>query len=694
MTDVQLFRSGAYESIDYQSFTIEVGVSEAMLAPLAEISVSPRESVSPAQSIRIQEDGTTIFEGETKSGGTKRARAPATVECDHLTADLWEETVSISVITPTDEDVLQAALSAADTSATLSYSGVATQLNDAYTVDNRSVKRIFRDMMDRTDRIWWVDPASDTITVAPKGNRGTWMTLDAASRGVSVESFDEGSVETVRNDVTVVGTGDESVVARQTDPTSIGTYGRRTGDSPYNVSYVTSGTEASAVAASLLQPDPVPEGVVNVAQNVGNVTEPLVNYTIDLTDDSKAINATDLLVSKQTIEQGRASLDVGGGAGASLAEYNRNRKSDSDITAPGSVYNSDRIADDAISSAKLVDLSVTEQKLADLAVATDKLQDSAVINGKLDDLSVSETKIQDDSIATPKLKAEAVTAAKILADTITANEIAAGTITALEIAADTITASEIAAGTITTTEIATDTITANNIDTLNLETTELSVGADADAQFNFETYTSGPSTTFSRLVPSMDGALQIGSSGARFSSVFANVGNFNNGISALDGTSAFAGAGVSNELRLQADGVDTSLVPSADSTGRIGTGDGTNPTNAVFAVHTHNFFEYSPAPVASDRSPGPNHIDTDELKASDWEDPPEYVRQRKVVTERDEDGAPIAFTHEPLDGPGVELGAMANYLLETCKFQQRRIESLEETVDDLEQRLSRLEKQM
>jgi hypothetical protein len=60
------------------------------------------------------------------------------------------------------------------------------------------------------------------------------------------------------------------------------------------------------------------------------------------------------------------------------------------VTEPGSVYDSDRIADGAIETQKLVDLSITE------------------------------TKIQDDSISTPKLQAEAVTANKILANTITA----------------------------------------------------------------------------------------------------------------------------------------------------------------------------------------------------------------------------------------------------------------------------------
>jgi len=159
------------------------------------------------------------------------------------------------------------------------------------------------------------------------------------------------------------------------------------------------------------------------------------------------------------------TVNVGEGAGVSLANVNRDSKSNDDTTEPGSVYDTDRISDNAVESTKIADGSVLEQKLADLAVATAKLQNNAVINGKLDDLSVSKTKIQDDAISTPKLVAGAVTAAKIEADTITASQIAAGTITTLELAADSVTAAEIAAGS----------IDAQKISTLDLDADQISI---------------------------------------------------------------------------------------------------------------------------------------------------------------------------------------------------------------------------
>jgi hypothetical protein len=114
-----------------------------------------------------------------------------------------------------------------------------------------------------------------------------------------------------------------------------------------------------------------------------------VNYEVGVDDDALGVDST-LLVEGQTVAEQVTDLALGEGAGVNAAEFNRQQKSKEDVTEPGSVYDSERIADGAIETQKLVDLSITE------------------------------TKIQDDSISTPKLQAEAVTANKILANTITA----------------------------------------------------------------------------------------------------------------------------------------------------------------------------------------------------------------------------------------------------------------------------------
>lgn len=707
-TQIQLFRGGSYEEIDYSSFEVELGVSTRVVAPTASFRTHSSEPVSPAQSARIRVDGTTIYEGSTKSGGTKGERGQTDVEIRHPVAELWNSTADVSLASPTDEEVLEAALTNADTTAsfTLSYAGTATALDDAYEVDDRSVRSIFRDMVDRTDRVWWVDPAGTTIHVQAKGGRGLWQSLDGTSRGVSVQQFDSGNVETVRNAVTVIGTGDEAVSVVATDSGSISTYGRRSGDSPYNVSYITSASEALAVANALLQPTPVPEGEVQVASNVGDITQPLVNQTVDVADDAKNIDASGLLVESQTIEQGRVTLTVGGGVGESVAEANRDRKSRGDITAPGSVYNSDRIADGAIAEQKLVDGSVIEDKLADLSVSLQKVQDGAI----------SETKVQDDSISTPKLQAEAVTAAKILADTITANEIAADTITALEIAGETITANEIAA----------NTITAALIDTLDLETDELTIGTDADAQIAFSTGTTGTGETILDMNPTAAGLVRLGAS-TPFDSIQTD------GLSVWDGAD-FTGAltldpdSVNNSIEVQDAGDDTTelrpllnggcyigrsdrvfaamhateflgadgaivgesagtpaVYPETDGTGLVGF-----IGQAWSSMRAGSYFNDSPLEVSETDA----DIDLEELCACGWYDPPEYVREGTARKQAETEGFPdedAAADGALPDPDGVELGTMANYLLEVAIQQQEHIDDLTTRVDGLEARLEALE---
>ncbi|MFW5896338.1 MAG: hypothetical protein ACOCUA_03035, partial [archaeon] len=464
MTTVEVRRDGDWEEIDFgENWRIVNGVHDATVAPSATIPTQAREDITAGQDIRITEDGSTLFEGITESGGRKRTGGQVQLNCEHPAAALFEETVSFTESgSPTDEDVLLAALSDADSGGdfTLDYSGSATTLDSEYDADDRPVKQVFRDMMDRTSRTWWIDPAGTTINVQPRGDRGTWESLDAQDDGVEVRSFDSGSVDTVRNYVTVNATGGTRETATASDSDSIDDYGRRA--KSFNIGYADTEAEAKAVAEALRIPEPLAQGEILVpnTDSVGDITQPLPNYYVDLTDDERAIDADDLLVEKQTLEQGRVTLKVGEGSGVSIANNNRESKSRIDTTEPGSVMDSDRIADG----------SVLEQKLADLAVTLDKVSPDAI----------DETKIQDDSIETPKLAAGAVIASKIASDTITANE----------------------------------------IDVLDLATGELTIGTDADEQIVFDT-TDVNNTPVTRMEPTADGLSVIGADGNRFTAVWA-----------------------------------------------------------------------------------------------------------------------------------------------------------------------------
>jgi len=393
-TDVQLLRGGSFTDIPFTDFSIELGISTQKTVPEAQFTTLATEAVTAGQEARIVIDGVTRFKGITANSGRKE-QGQQTVELTHNASELFSaEATFTETGPPTDEDVLLAAVSNAQTnqSFTLDYNATAVVLDNKYEANGRGVKQIFQDMMDRTDYIWWTDPVNNTVHVDEKGGRGLWQSLDTeADPGVEVRRFDEGNIATVRNAVTVIGTGGLAQSATRTDSTSISEYGRRS--AAYQVDYAITQEAADNIALSLLQPNPIPEGEVAVSQNVGAVDAPRVNQTIDLEDSAQDISANSLLVERQTIEQGRATLSAGGGAGATVEDVNRTAKSEGDVTRPGSVYDTDRIADDAIETAKIVDLSI------------------------------SETKIQDDAISTPKLQANSVSANEIETNTITAAEI-------------------------------------------------------------------------------------------------------------------------------------------------------------------------------------------------------------------------------------------------------------------------------
>ena len=381
MTTVERFDdgTGTWVSVDnYGEFEIEFGVSDVLVAPEATITLPRTAPVSAGTRIRIRESGETIFEGNAVR--TKpRSNGPMRVDLEHDAYGLFEETVDLSV-SGTDRDVLEAALAAASGSWTLAYSGTATTLGDDYEADGRTVKRVFRDMVDRVGRIWWVD-VDHTITVAPLGDGGLLASVDTSTDAARVDDFTPDDTDTVVNDVTVIGTGGEKVEGGDDDAGSIDEFGRR--PERVNVEYIRSQSEADDYATELLNPEPDASATVTVGASVADVAAPVVNQELDVTDEQGTGMDERLPIESQTVTQGSAELGLGDGTGVNIAKFNRAEKSKADTTEPGSQYGSDRIVD----------------------------------------LAITETKIADDSISTPKLQANAVTANEILANSITAGEI-------------------------------------------------------------------------------------------------------------------------------------------------------------------------------------------------------------------------------------------------------------------------------
>jgi hypothetical protein len=156
--------------------------------------------------------------------------------------------------------------------------------------------------------------------------------------------------------------------------------------------------------------------------------------------------------------------------------------------------NTAKLADNAITQAKLQTSIIDNTRLVDGAVTAAKVAAGAVTNAKLavDAIqanviaagAVIETKIGTDAISTRTIAAGAVTATEIAANTITAVQIAANTITAGQIATGAITAGKIAAGAVTAGTIAAEAVTAGTIAAGVVTATEIGAGAVTTDKLN------------------------------------------------------------------------------------------------------------------------------------------------------------------------------------------------------------------
>jgi hypothetical protein len=91
-------------------------------------------------------------------------------------------------------------------------------------------------------------------------------------------------------------------------------------------------------------------------------------------------------------------------------------------------YPNPTVANLAVTTAKLADNSVTTSKIVDASVTNVKLADNSVTTAKIADLSVSTTKLIDASITNPKLADNSVGTSKIIDASVTSVKLAAGVI--------------------------------------------------------------------------------------------------------------------------------------------------------------------------------------------------------------------------------------------------------------------------
>ena len=120
--------------------------------------------------------------------------------------------------------------------------------------------------------------------------------------------------------------------------------------------------------------------------------------------------------------------------------------------------------------------SITTAKLADDAVTEAKLSNSSVTSAKIVDGTIVNADIADNTISGAKLANATITGGKIAANAVTATNIANSTITNAKMAENSISSKNIVDGSVTGSDIAEDTVTlgnlANDIGTVAVQSTE------------------------------------------------------------------------------------------------------------------------------------------------------------------------------------------------------------------------------
>ncbi|MBL4652664.1 MAG: hypothetical protein JKY53_07335 [Flavobacteriales bacterium] len=142
------------------------------------------------------------------------------------------------------------------------------------------------------------------------------------------------------------------------------------------------------------------------------------------------------------------------------------------MTVPYSFYTDD-IADNAITTAKILDETILPEDIGTGSVETSEILDETILAEDIGTGSVETSEILDETIQAEDIDTGAVTTSEILDETILAEDIGTGSVETSEILDETILAEDIGTGSVETSEILNETILAEDIGTGSVETSEI-----------------------------------------------------------------------------------------------------------------------------------------------------------------------------------------------------------------------------
>jgi len=716
-----------WTEVSYQKFWIENGNGRNTLSNKAKIWVDRGINITANDLIRIKIDGVNRFEGITINNGKFNANSKKIYDVRGYGYEFMDEEVSLNLSSTSPENILSNILPSEYTLNTSTATGITI---DSYNVSKRK-KNILRDVLDRTGYIIRFE-SDKNVYFEPISDRGSLATFDAQNNNVAVMRWEENSVDTVINKVKVFGTNENrKVEGSAEDSTSITNYGERS--QTYNFNYIASSSEANNIASSLLKPNPRDKGKIRGAKD-RYYSDNIVNYELDLIDSSKNISST-VTVIKQRIYDGYIELQVGLGEDFNVDEYNRNSRSNKEKSESGGQWSD--IYDDGN---KPVD-NATENKTFYQSTAPSGAGESA---GDIwidsdtgtpyvyEDGSWNRT-VWEDVSSDPDAPENNATKNELIRQSTepdpgsyedgdmwvdsdngnpyihdgddwqrTTWELISTDSNAPDDNADVTSDNKgvwdysdwlakidadhwfegnvIVDGTIGATEIAANTITANEISTLDLDTDELTVGADKTYQFEFgEFQTSGETA----MVPDTDLNCYIGTDLRSMKGIYSDgvhtdfLYSLNDSeiqlVDAITGKMLLdifsqIGSDYANPIGFQESGGEIRIIPETDNTCQVGASG-----NAFLSMWSYNFNTASPERFGDNKDPLKD-IQDYEVNQKHEKDLPGYVKE---INDNGKEG--------------MNIGNMTSWLLEQNKAQQRIIEKQEKKLNNLEERIKKLE---